>query len=167
MNKPLLFYIIHEFTDIETYCKRKGLIPYKYKEMSTGIEGDPVIKIAVQYIKEGYIYDVLEEEQCRSECMAVLMRLPKLTYEKLLSVALNSKYSDERIGSIGIILKDYPNEFEQFLTSMLDADTADLQNKKNIKRISKYVYNLINESYLIRDLENMRDLCEKLRIKLK
>lgn len=25
------FYLVHEFTDVTKYCKRKGLIPYKTK----------------------------------------------------------------------------------------------------------------------------------------
>lgn len=162
MSKPLLFYAIYEFTDNIKYCKKKGLIPYKFKELTTKIPGDTIIKKPIQYIKDDYYYDVLEKEACYSECEVILMRLPKLSYKELLNVAVNSKYSDERIGAIAIILKDYPKQFKESLLLMSNEGITKLGNKKNIKRMSKYVYDLIKDSWLREELENIMILCGKL-----
>jgi hypothetical protein len=55
MKKPLHFYVINERTDNIKYSKSRGLIPYKFKELSCELD-DNVIKTVIQYIKNGYIY---------------------------------------------------------------------------------------------------------------
>ena len=165
MGKPRLFYIIYEFTNEDKYCKRNGLMPYKIQEMSTHIIGDPIIYMPIQYIKRGYVYEVLDDNEYYFG-MTILMRLPQLTYERLLNVALNSRYYDERVGAISIILKDYTKEFEQFLISMLNVEKKEIRYKRGLKRVSKYICWLMREYYKSK-LENIRDICEKLKVKLK
>jgi hypothetical protein len=94
------------------------------------------------------------------------MRLPKLSYKELLNDALHSKYLDERIGATGIILKDHSKEFENTLKSMNASAITDLENKKNVKRMVVYIYGLINGTHYITQLENIRDLCEELELRL-
>jgi hypothetical protein len=79
MSKSLLFYVIDEHTDDVKYCKRRGLRPYKTK-MKT-LDNNPFEQV-VQYIKDVFIYDVLECDQFYSDYMIILMRLPKLLYEE-------------------------------------------------------------------------------------
>lgn len=166
VKKPLHFYVIDERTDNIKYCKSKGLIPYKFKELKCELD-DNAIKTVAQYTGNGYVYDVLEGDQCYTNGhMVTLMRLPKLSYEELLNDALNSKYSEERIGATGIILKEYPKEFEQTLISIAGSAPVSLKNKKSIKRMARYVYELINNSCYVRQLENIRKLCKELELRL-
>lgn len=164
MKQPLHFYVIDERKDIIKYCKSRGLIPYKFKELKCDLD-DHVIETVTQYTKNGYVYDVLEGDQCYTRGhMVTLMRLPKLSYEELLNDALNSKYLEERIGATGIILKDYLKDFEKTLISMNHSQTIHLE--KNAKRMAVYVYGLIDGSCYIRELENIRDLCKELELRL-
>ena len=98
--------------------------------------------------------------------MTTLMRLPKLSYEELLNIALHSKYLEERIGATGMILKDHSKEFEKTLISMNNSEITHLENKKNAKRMAVYIYDLIDGSHYIRQLENIRDLCKELELRL-
>ena len=166
MKKTLYFYVMDERTDNIKYCKARGLTPYRFKRLKCEIDGK-VIKSVTQYTKNGYVYDVLEGDQCYTRgYMVTLMRLPKLSYEELLNVALHSKHLEERIGATGIILKDHSNEFEKTLISMNNSAVADLENKKNAKRMAAYVYGLIDGSHYVMQLESIRDLCKELELKL-
>ena len=166
MKKALHFYVINERTDNIKYCKSRGLIPYKFKGLRCELD-NVVIETVIQYTKNGYIYDVLEGERCYTKgYMTTLMRLPKLSYKELLNTAMCSKYSEERIGAIGIILKDYSKEFEDTLKSMNASAIIGWKNKKNTKRMVKYVYSLIDETHYIVQLENIRDICKDLKLRL-
>lgn len=164
MKKSLHFYVIDERTDNIEYCRSRGLIPYKFKELKCALD-DNVIKTVVQYAGNGYVYDVLEGDQCYTkEYMVTLMRLPKLSYGELLNDALYSKYSEERIGATGIILKEYPKEFEKTLISITNSATVSLANKRGVRRMARYVYELINDSCYVSQLENIRDICKELAV---
>ncbi len=78
-------------------------------------------------------------------------------------MAINSKHYDERVGATGVILIDYPKEFEQSLLAMIDDDKVLLDNKKNRKRMSKYVYGFINESHYMEFLDNIWSACKQLK----
>lgn len=163
MNKPLLFYTINEFTDDVKYCERMGMKPYKTVDK---VLDHHTFQSTVEYSYRGYIYEVLDSTQCYSDAMVVLMRLPKLTYEDLLDTAINSKHRDERIGALGVILKDHPKEFRQSLESMIETYPSKHQNQKNISRMSTCVDDLITDSQYIEQLETIRDLCVKLETKV-
>ena len=165
VKKSLHFYVIDERTDNIKYCRSKGLIPYKFKELKCEPDNN-AIKAVAQYTGNGYVYDVLEGDQCYTNgYMVTLMRLPKLSYEELLNDALNSKYSEERIGATGIILKEHPKEFEQTLISITNSATVSLANKRSVKRMARYVYELINNSCYVRQLENIWKLCKELELR--
>lgn len=166
MKKSLHFYVIDERTDNIEYCRSRGLIPYKFKELKCALD-DNVIKTVVQYAGNGYVYDVLEGDRCYTkEYMVTLMRLPKLSYAELLNDALYSEYSEERTGATGIILKEHPKEFEKTLISITNSATVSLANKRSVKRMARYVYELINDSCYVRQLENIRDICKELDLRL-
>lgn len=162
MSKPLLFYSINERTDVYDYCKRKGLKPYKFENK---VLDGYLFKDVIQYVKGDFVYEFLDDNEYYFG-MTILMRLPQLTYERLLNVALNSRYYDERVGAISIILKDYTKEFEQFLISMLNVEKKEIRYKRGLKRVSKFICWLMREYYKSK-LENIRDICEKLKVKLK
>ena len=171
MGKPLLFYVIDERTDSAKYCKNKRMKPYKFEDL-TCYCSDPAIdnyvyKNAIQYSYKGHIYDVLSSKQCYSGYEATLMRLPKLSYEELINTALESKKIDEIAGAIGMILKDYSVEFEQYLSSIKNMDFNNLSEKNSIKRMVTMINDFIrkNTSY-VWPLEKILSLCEELQLKL-
>ena len=49
---------------------------------------------------------------------------------------------------------------------MNNSAVADLENKKNAKRMVEYVYGLIDGSHYVMQLESIRDLCKELELKL-
>lgn len=160
MGVPLLFYVIDEHTDDVKYSKKKGMVPYKLENKTLD---NQIYKSVIQYSYKDYIYDVLEANQCYSGYMVTLMRLPKLSYKELLGTALTSKKYEERAGAIGIILKDYPIEFERYLSSIKNMDFNNLTEKSSIKRMAKMINDFIREntSY-VWPLEKILSLCEDL-----
>ncbi len=167
MSKPLSFYVIDEFISVDKYCKRKGMKPYKYEDKicycsDINVE-DQTFKDAVQYTYKGYIYDVLEGDQFHSDYMVILMRLPTLSYEELLNTALTSKFLDERAGAIGIILKEYQKEFKENLLTIKNGDFKSFGEKRNIKRMVKYIYNFIDDTNYIEELESIMNLCGEIK----
>ena len=71
-----------------------------------------------------------------------------------------------RTGATGIILKEHPKEFEKTLISITNSATVSLANKRSVKRMARYVYELINDSCYVRQLENIRDICKELDLRL-
>lgn len=151
--EPLLFYVINEHTDDIKYCEKKHMKPYNVVNGSI-----------MQYEYKGYIYDILEQGECYSGYMVTLMRLPKLSFGDLLNVALESKNYEERIGAIGVILKDYQSEFEQYLLSL--SDDMIYTNKKNIKRLVSFICILPDRTSYVLDLPIILNQCEKIKSKL-
>jgi len=144
MFKPLLFYTISDCVDDVEYCKSKRLKPHKTEKNM--LDGLP-IEVVVQYSKCGYIYDVLESEQCYSGYPITLMRLPKLSFDDLLIVAITSKHHEERAGAVGVILKDYSTEFEKYLLQ-LENDLENIRCRREKKKIARMV------SYICHDVPN-------------
>lgn len=160
MLKPLLFYTIDEHTDVEQYCKRKGF--KEYKQITKTLDGKP-FPVVTQYVKHGYIYDVLGYDGCYSGYMVTLARLPQLSCSDLLSVALASKSKEERAGATGMLLKEYPKEFATYLSDVCKKTILDKREKKHIIRLAKFIIDFVwaNTSY-VDDLECVLSLCQKL-----
>lgn len=160
MSKALLFYVIDEYVDIENYCKKKRLIPYKTETKM--LDKRPYEQV-VQYIKDGYVYDVLEGDECYSGYMLTLVRRPYLAYEELLKLALESKKYDERAGAIGIILKKYPLQFEYFLTKMLENVNKKMKLERKQIKMVQYINHVVKEntSYVHKH-EKLLTLCEEI-----
>ena len=158
MFKPLLFYTIAEYTSVEKYCKRKRLVPHRTVVKSFDNKPFPVV---TQYKKDGYIYDVLGYSECYSGCMVTLMRLPPLPFQGLLKVALASRSLDERAGAIGMILKKYLDEFEDYLEEANQNPFLHKNEKKQIARITKFILDSVytNTSY-VQDMDRLRYLCK-------
>lgn len=158
MHKALLFYTIGEYTSVERYCKRKGLKPFKTIMKTLDNQPFPVV---TQYSKGEYIYDVLGYQDCYSGYMVTLMRLPQLAYQELLNVALTSHNSDERAGATGILLKDYPREFEDFLLMVSEKNIVDKQEKRQILRLTRFILDFVcaYTSY-VQDMGTVISLCQ-------
>lgn len=160
MSKLLFFYTVNETTSVDNFCKKKGLKPYKTETKM--LDGFPFER-TVQYSAKGFIYDVLECDQCYSGYMTTLMRQPKLSYEELLQLALYSKYSDEREGAIGVILKDYSVEFEKYLSQITAEEQTGLPIKNEVIQLLTLIHTFIrdNTSY-VWERKRILDLCEAL-----
>lgn len=161
MNRALFFYVIDERTDVIDFCKRKGMKSY---ELSEVLCDNQIYKIPVQYTYKGYKYIVLDCEQCYSGYDTTLMSLPKLDYEDLLKIALLSKKQQERIGAIGIILKEHATQFEEYLLLIKEGYFDDYQQEKYIRRMIKTINNFIweNTSY-VWSLKKIREICKKIK----
>ncbi len=160
VNKALLFYVIDEHTNLEKYCKIKRLIPYKTEIKM--LDGKPFEQV-IQYVKDGYLYDVLESNECYSGYMLTLVRKPSLSYEALLDVALSSRKYDERAGAIGIILKEYPEKFEKYITIILEDMDKKLRAKRNQVRMIRYINHVIKENTgYVWEHESLLALCQKI-----
>lgn len=160
MNRALLFYVIDERTDAVDYCKRKGMKPYEFTEIRCD---NQIYRIPVQYTYKGHNYIVLNCDQCYSGYDTTLMRLPRLSYEELLKTAITSKKYQERIGAIGIILKENAIEFEKYLLSIKAGYFNDYKEEKQLKRMVKVINDFIweNTSY-VGPLKKIHDLCEEI-----
>ena len=168
MGKPLLFYVIDERTDEIKYCKKRGLIPYKFEDRicycSDPSIGNEIIKVVTQYAYKDCVYVVLNVSQCYSGYETTKMKLPKLSYNELLKTALTSKYFEERAGSVGVILKDYSPEFERFLLHVKDKNFSALEKSSGIKWIVSFIDDFIrrNTSY-VWPLKKILSLCEEIK----
>lgn len=157
MCKPLLFYTITDYTNEAKICKRKGLKPYQ--QITKTLDGKP-FPVVTHYSKGGYVYKALEYSQCYSGYMTTLMRLPKMSYHELLNVALTSNSSDERAGATGIILKEHPNEFEQYLISAKDMPLPK-KERKQFDRLVHFILDFVCEytSY-VQERKRILTLCK-------
>lgn len=140
--KKLLFYTVGEYIGVSDFCKRKGL--KALKTITKSLDGFP-FEVAVQYSSGKYAYEVLDCSECYSGFMTTLMRLPKLTYEQLLEVALTSKSFDEKAGAVGIILKDHSGEFKYFLSSFVENLGADTSDTARVKEVAVLITEFIKE----------------------
>lgn len=158
MSKSLLFYTLDEWTDIEHYCKRRRIKPYRWENKSLD---DYDFKVVTQYIKNGFVYDVLDWDKCYSGHEITLMKLPKLSYEELMSVALNSKHSDERAGAVGMILKEYSDKFEELLLKCIEAKETVSGKEKQLTRMVKFINEHVRKSIShMQSLDRTMLLCE-------
>lgn len=158
MSKPLLFYLLNEWTDEAVYFWVRGLKPCKIEEKT--LDNELFIQV-VQYTKGGYVYDVFDGN-CYNGHMITLMRLPKLSYEELLQTVLTSRHYDERMGAMGIILKEHLPNFEQYLMEIIRQGAADWRSRNQVKRLLKVINELSEICGSVRELDRMHLLCEQL-----
>lgn len=170
MSKYLLFYLIDEHTNETVFCKKRGLIPCKYEKKicysSDNSDEDYVFYRTIQYVdkRSKCVYDVLDKQQCYSGFNTTLMRQPKLMFDDLIKTAITSKNRDERIGSIGILLKDYQTDFEKYLSNVIKTQFSDIKTKKRVKWMAVFITDYIwkNTSF-VWHLESIKKLCEKIK----
>lgn len=111
-----LFYLIDEHEDNVIFCKKRRLKPIIYDEVK--VPNTDITFLNVQEYSAGkYVYKVLQSAECYSGYPITLMREPQLSYDDLINVLLHTKKYDERLGSLGILLKQYPNDFKKFFCS--------------------------------------------------
>lgn len=160
MREPFSFYTIYEYDNEESFYKRNGFEPYttELKEM----EDVPVLCVT-QYVKKGFVFDVLESSQCYSGAMVTLARVPSLGYDDLLDTALKSKNMGERRGAIGMMLKNYPQKLETFLDDFQQGFLVADYTRKEVLKIIKFINEDIYPYYGgVKDLEKILSICKQL-----
>ena len=125
----MTFYVFDEHTDYVYECKKMGMKP---------IGNETFIK---EFIFDEVKYKVLSLHECFSGWEINVMAIPELSYSELLNVMLSSKYYDEIVGSIGIILKKHLNKFIEYLK----LETSNSKQHRKIKKIEKIIKKEISE----------------------
>lgn len=167
MKESLLFYVVDEHTDCTKFCKRKGMKPYSF-EKRICMPDNIMIEFVTQYSYNGYIYDVLNGMECYTDFEVTLVRIPNLSFEELLNVALFSKYLDERVGAMGMILKNNSIDFKRYLLAINNSDIEISGMERNLKQMLSYIDERLR-SYRghIKDFDIILELCEELIHKIR
>lgn len=163
MKKAQMFYAINEWTNSEHYVRKNGLKPYKTHVWDPS--GSQPITIVDQYIRDGQIYDVLEGDRCYSGFMVTLARLPLPDHEELLDLALRTPHEEERGGALGILLKNYPEEFLKYLALVNKEEIVPVSRQKEIGRIAAYVLDDIKPHTNVGGMDEIFYLCRILKCK--
>lgn len=137
-----LFYLIDEHEDNIAFCKRKKLKPLIYKEIVVPDTDIDFLNVQKYYTPK-YVYRVLQSSECYSGYPITLMREPQLSYEDLINVLLRTKKRDEKLGALGILLKQYPENFKQFFHSNKDEFLYDLLIF--VREFNWYSFDVIND----------------------
>ena len=96
-----------------------------------------------KYYTNEYVYRVLQSSECYSGYPITLMREPQLSYGDLINVLLRTKKHDERLGALGILLKQYPDSFKKFFHSHENKDLYQLL--VFIKESNWYAFDIVND----------------------
>lgn len=137
-----LFYLIDEHDDNILFCKRKRLKPLIYKKAK--VPNTDIVFLDVQkYYTNKYVYKVLQSSECYSGYPITLMREPQLSYDDLINVLLRTKKYDERLGSLGVLLKHYPESFKKFFHSHKNKSLYELL--VFIKESNWYAFDIVND----------------------
>lgn len=135
-----LFYVFDEHTNVVKECLREGLIPCDESNFYA-------------YIKEGTKYILVSPHECYSGWAVTLMALPCLGYDDLIKVIESSKVYDEIIGSIGMLLNKYTDEFVDYLSNN--------QNKKT-KKIKKIILSdIVENSTYVSKMTHLIEVCRR------
>ncbi len=150
-KKPKLFYILDEHMDSSRFCERLGMVPCEFTSQG----------LVTKYKLGEYVYSALEGADCYSGFAVTLVLEPLPCFDELLRIALVSKREDDRFGALGMLLKRYPNEFTQYLGSLLCNRT---EYGKMQRRMLRCVNESIKEnSYFARkEFPEIFELCEKI-----
>ncbi len=125
MNKKA-FYVFDEHTDYIRECEKIGMKPIGNQTL-------------VKYFLFGETkYEVLFCNECFSGWEITVMALPELSYSELLYMVMNSRFYDEIVGGIGIILKRHSDEFIRYLSSVTS-------NNKKVNKVKKIIKNEIGK----------------------
>ena len=123
--KKRAFFVFDEHTDYVKECIKIGMKP---------IKGHTYVE---EFVYSGTKYKTLSMNDCYSGWTITIMALPKPTYIELIRIVLKSNCYDEFVGGLGILLKEYPQEFKRFL------EKSSNKNKR-IRKIKKTILNEIS-----------------------
>lgn len=143
MIKKQVFYVFDEHTDYIAECEKLGFVPIKY-------DGSFV----KQFELYGKRYNVLGRNECYSGWEINIVQEGIDQFDELMFVLLNSHTYDERVVSIGLMLKNHYDCFLSELTKNFPQDKFDRKKKKTVKLITK---DICKNSY---DVSNMKELIE-------
>lgn len=134
-----IFYVFDEHTDYIKECERMGM--KSNKTLTEDFEFD------------GTKYKVLSPNECYSGWEITAMALPELSYSELFNIVMNSRFYDEIVGSIGILLKKYSDEFITYLK-------AQSSNNIRLRKIKKIIKKEISErDPNVKQMTELLDLC--------
>lgn len=140
MRKRQIFYVFDEHTDYIAECEKLGFVPVKYDGC-----------FVKQFELNGKRYDVLGRNECYSGWEINIVQEGIDEFDELMFMLLNSHTYDERVVSIGLMLKNY---YDCFLSELTKKSPQDKSKKKLVKLITK---NICKNSY---DVSNMKELIE-------
>lgn len=141
------FYVFDEHTDYIAECKKLGFIPTKYD--------DYFVK---QFICGEEKYDVYGRNECYSGWEINVVQSENYSFENLLSILLNSRIYDERVVSIGLILKKY---YSLFLTAFTnDSFQGRLEKKKKIAKL--ILKDICKKSYDVSKMNELIVICKNI-----
>ncbi len=139
--KKRFFYVFDEHTDYVRECQKIGMKPIENNAFIENFEYD------------GTKYTVLSCNECYSGWEITVMALPEMSYSDLFDILMNSRFYDEIVGSIGIILKKHLDEFLRHLSS-------ESLNNKRIKKVKKMIKKEISErNSNVKGMTELLNLC--------
>ena len=139
--KKRLFYVFDEHTDYVIECEKLGMKPIENNAFIENFECD------------GTNYKVLSCNECYSGWEITVMALPEMSYSDLFDIMISSRFYDEIVGSIGIILKKHLDEFIRYL------NTEPLNNKR-LRKIKKMIKKEISEKNSnVGEMKDLLNLC--------
>lgn len=139
--KRQLFYVFDEHTDFVSECVKLGMRP---------IKGFPFVEL---FDFGGVIYKTLSVQECYSGWEITVMALPYMDYSQLICTLQVSKIYDEIVGCLGILLKEYSNDFLKYLTNCSKSD-------KRMKKIKKVILKeLACRSRYVASMTDLLEIC--------
>lgn len=148
MRRKQVFYVFDEHTDYIAECKKLGFVPVKY-------DG----RFVKQFELCGKRYNVLGRNECYSGWEINIVQEGIDQFDELMFVLLNSHTYDERVVSIGLMLKNHYNCFLSELTAKFSQDRFDRKKKKAVKLITK---DICKNSYDVSKMKELIEICKNI-----
>lgn len=149
MKKKQIFYVFDEHTDYIKECKKNGFVPIKY-------DGYHV----KQFEKFGKTYSVLGRNDCYSGWEINIILDDVSTFEELMHILIDSHVYDEKVVSIGLMLKNYYEQFIAKLSQEFPKDKFNIKKKKIVKLITQDV---CENSFEVSNMKELLEICKKIK----
>lgn len=143
--KKQQFYVFDEHTDYLTECRKIGFSIYR---QNTAFENTLELS--------NIMYRVLGRNDCYSGWEINIVEQKEFDFEELLFIALNSCIYDEKVVSIGLILKNYYSDFIDELRRDFQPCNLKHSQKKLLKLILKDV---CKKSYQVGNMDELLEIC--------
>lgn len=141
-----MFYVFDEHTDYIAECKKIGLLPIEHEDC---------------FVKQFYCgetrYDVFGRHECYSGWEINVVQSGSYTFDDLLNILIDSHIYDEKVVSLGFILK---NHYKSFLDTLMNDSLQDRCGKKKIiKLITK---DICKKSYDVSKMKELIQICKNI-----
>ena len=148
MKRIQMFYVFDEHTDYIEECEKLGFVPVGYDGYRVN-----------QFERHGKRYNVLGRNECCSGWEINIVQEGFDKFDELMHLLLNSHVYDERVISIGLMLKNHYNRFLTELTKKFPQDRFDRKKKKVVKLITK---DICKNSYDVSNMKELIDICKSM-----